>query len=55
MYGKVHQPFFLVKFRDLAKKNFKMIKKICFSDFMVTIFLNFFLKYYQISVLGSNM
>jgi hypothetical protein len=33
--------FFLAKFSDLAKRNFKMAKDMCFSCFLVTMFLQF--------------
>jgi len=32
------QAFFLAKFSDLAKRNFKMAKDMCFSCFLVTMF-----------------
>jgi hypothetical protein len=35
------QAFFLAKFSDLAKRNFKMAKDMCFSCFLVTMFLQF--------------
>jgi hypothetical protein len=45
--------YFLAKFSELTKENFKMALKMCFFSFLVAIFL-WFLKNLQISLLGFS-